>query len=319
MKQHVTLHTMTAVEPVLGPALQAESAQTDYKPTFGSLYKDYVNVTKPGITMSNMLMTFTGLWLAAGGRLNVAIAVLTLLASSMVVMSGCALNNYMDRDIDPLMARTQSRPLPNNRLTPWSVMLLGIILGIVGIGILGLFVNTISALMALIGLFFYVIVYTGMTKRTTTLSTVIGSISGAMPPLIGWTAVTGSVSTTGWLLFAFMFIWQPPHFLALGMRRVKDYAAAGIPLLPVVYGFEPTKRQIIGWTAALLPISLMLYSVHAVNLFYAVVALVLGGVYLWKALKGLKAKDDIVWATDMFKYSLIYLTAMSLAMIIGVA
>lgn len=310
--------TSTAPEAALSPAeddvLQAAAPQT-----FRSLYKDYVNVTKPGITMSNMMTTFTGLWLAQAGRLNITLDVLTLLGSSLVVMSGCALNNFMDRDIDPLMARTQGRPLPNGRIRPWTVVALGIVLGVMGIGLLGLFVNTISALMALIGLFFYVIVYTGMTKRTTTLSTVIGGISGAMPPLIGWTAVTGSLNVTAWLLFAFMFIWQPPHFLALGMRRVKDYAAAGIPLLPVVYGFAPTKRQIIHWTGALVPTSLLLYTVHAVNLVYVAAAVVLGGIYLWKAFKGFKTKDDVAWALDMFKYSLIYVTAMSAAMIVGVA
>lgn len=317
MERPLTI-TSTAADATLATT-EAELQQETATYSFRSLYKDYLNVTKPGITMSNMLMTFTGLWLAEAGRLNIGLAVLTLIGSSLVVMSGCALNNYMDRDIDPLMARTQARPLPNGRIRPWTVMLLGIVLGVIGIGLLGLFVNTLSALMALIGLFFYVIVYTAMTKRTTTLSTVIGGISGAIPPLIGWTAVTGSLNVTAWLLFAFMFIWQPPHFLALAMRRVKDYAAAGIPLLPVVYGFAPTKRQIIHWTGALVPTSLLLYTVHAENLLYVAVAAVLGGIYLWKAFKGFKAKDDVAWALDMFKYSLIYLTAMSVAMIVCVA
>ncbi|MCY0875771.1 MAG: heme o synthase [Firmicutes bacterium] len=317
MEQPVTLPS-SVVDTTLTSAEDGPLQET-VSQTWRDLYKDYVNVTKPGITMSNALMTFTGFWLAEGGRLHLLVAVLTLVGSSLVVMSGCSLNNYMDRDIDPLMARTQGRPLPNGRIRPWTVMLLGIVLGVLGIGMLGLFVNTISALMALIGLFFYVIIYTGMTKRTTTLSTVIGAVSGAMPPLIGWTAVTGSLSVTAWLLFAFMFIWQTPHFLSLGMRRVKDYAAAGIPLLPVVYGFGPTKRQIIHWTGALVPASLLLYTVHAVNLLYVAVAVVLGAIYLWKAFKGFKAKDDVVWALDMFKYSLIYLTAMSVAMIVGVA
>ncbi|MCY0901060.1 MAG: heme o synthase [Firmicutes bacterium] len=320
MDQQAALEAKTSPSSV--PALPQDSeasALSVESSVAPSLFKDYLNLTKPGITMSNMMMTFTGLWLASAGRLPILVSILTLIGSSLVVMSGCTLNNYMDRDIDPLMARTQGRPLPNGRVKPWTVMVLGIVLGIVGLGTLGIFVNTISALMAMIGLFFYVIVYTGMTKRTTTLSTVVGSVSGAMPPLIGWTAVAGSLGETAWLLFAFMFIWQIPHFLSLGMRRVKDYAAAGIPLLPVVYGFEPTKRQIISWTAALLPISLMLYVTHAVSLLYVAVALVLGGIYLAKALRALRPRDDLVWATDMFKYSLIYLTAMSAAMVVGVA
>ncbi len=283
------------------------------------LTKEYWNVTKPGIMMSNAMTTFTGLWLASAGHFNVVTDLLTIVGSGLVVMSGCALNNYMDRDIDPLMKRTQGRALVTGTLQPWTVMALGTVLGVIGISLLGMFVNTISALMALIGLFFYVIVYTGMTKRTTSFSTVVGSVSGAMPPLIGWTAITGSLDLSAWLLFFFMFLWQPPHFLALGMRRVKDYANARVPLLPVLYGFGITKRQIIGWTVALFPVSLLLYGVHLVGIFYLVAASVLGAIYIVKALKGLKATDDIAWANDMFKYSLIYLTAMSIAMVISPA
>lgn len=279
--------------------------------------KDYLNVTKPGITMSNALMTFTGVWLAGHGHPSIITTLAALVGSSLVVMGGCAMNNFMDRDIDQFMARTSSRPLPNGRLQPSRVLLFGTLLSVLGVVVLMLFVNDLSALMALIGLVFYVVIYTGMTKRTTTLSTVVGSISGAVPPLIGWTAITGSLSGVAWLLFAFMFIWQSPHFLSLGMRRAKEYASAGIPLLPVVHGFGPTKQQIIVWTAALIPTSLMLYEVQATGLFYLATALILGAVYLYKALKGIRAKDDFVWATDMFKYSLIYLTVMSLAMIVN--
>ena len=281
------------------------------------VWKDYLNVTKPGITMSNALTTFTGLWLAGHGHPPVIAAMAALVGSSLVVMGGCAMNNYIDRDIDQFMARTKSRPLPNGRLEPNRVLLFGVLLSLVGSGVLALFANDLSAVMALIGLVFYVVVYTGMTKRTTSLSTVVGSISGAVPPLIGWTAITGSLSMVAWLLFAFMFIWQSPHFLALGMRRSKEYAAAGVPLLPVVHGFGPTKQQIIVWTAALVPTSLMLYEVKATGLWYLATALVLGVIYLYKALKGMQTKDDHAWATDMFKYSLIYLTVMSIAMIVN--
>lgn len=281
------------------------------------VWKDYLNVTKPGITMSNALMAFTGVWLAGHGHPAIVAALAALVGSSLVVMGGCAMNNFMDRDIDQFMARTSTRPLPNGRLQPSRVLLFGSLLSILGVTVLMLFANDLSALMAIIGLVFYVVVYTGMTKRTTTLSTVVGSISGAIPPLIGWTAITGSLSSVAWLLFAFMFIWQSPHFLSLGMRRAKEYAAAGIPLLPVVHGFGPTKQQIMVWTAALIPTSLMLYEVQATGIIYLGAALLLGAVYLYKALKGISTKDDIAWATDMFKYSLIYLTVMSLAMIVN--
>lgn len=286
--------------------------------SFREIFLDYANIIKPGITMSNMMTAFTGLWLAAQGRPAFGLTFVTLAGSGLVVMSGCAFNNYLDQDIDQFMARTQDRPLPNSRIPAWSVLLLGTVLGIFGISVLGILANTLSAVMALIGLFFYVVVYTGLTKRTTTLSTVIGGVSGAMPPLIGWTAVTGSLGISGWLLFIFMFLWQPPHFLALAMRRVKDYAAAGIPLLPVLYGFSLTKRQIVIWTATLIPASLMLTIVHAEGWIYFFTALIFGGIWLIKGLKGFKAKDDIAWATDMFKFSLIYLMVLSIVMVINV-
>ncbi len=301
---------------VVGQATAAD--ELPIRRPWRDIYRDYVNVTKPGITMSNAMTTFTGLWVAARGHPALATLFLALAGSSLVVMSGCALNNFMDRDIDHLMARTQNRPLPNGRLGAGSVMMFGVLLGILGIGILSIFINAISALMALIGLFFYVILYTGITKRTTTLSTIIGSVSGAMPPLIGWTAVTGSIDATGWVLFTIMFLWQSPHFLALGMRRMKEYKAAGIPLLPVVHGFGPTKRQIVLWTVALIPISLLLYVDKAVNWIYLGIAIPLGVVYLYKAFRGFRASNDITWATDMFRYSLIYLTVLSIAMVVAV-
>lgn len=284
--------------------------------TIRGVVRDLINVTKPGITMSNAMMTFVGIWLSAGRHPAFSLAMMTLAGSSLVVMGGCAMNNFMDRDIDQLMTRTKKRPLPNQRLSGWSVISLGALLAFLGVALLCAYVNLLSAVMALIGLFFYVIVYTGLTKRTTTLSTVIGSVSGAMPPLIGWTAMSGTISTGAWLLFLFMFIWQPPHFWALSMRRVKEYAAARIPLLPVKYGFAPTKRQIVAWTVLLVPVSLLLYVAHVTDVFYLISALLLGGVWIVKALRGLRAKDDIAWATEMFKFSLIYLTGMAAAMVI---
>ncbi len=286
--------------------------------TLKQTFNDYLQVVKPGITLSNMFTAFTGLFVATKGDPGITLTLATLVGSSFVVMSGCALNNYIDRDIDQYMERTKGRALPNGRISEWSVIALGLLLGLIGVSVLSLFATMTSAYMALVGLFFYVIVYTGLTKRTTTLSTVIGGISGAMPPLIGWTAATGSVDTMGWVLFAILFIWQPPHFLALGMRRVKDYAAAGIPLLPVVYGFKPTKIQIVLWTAAILPVSIMPYVIGKDNLLYLVTAVILGGMWLVKGLRGFKTADDTAWASKMFKFSLIYLMVMCVAMMVGV-
>jgi len=177
-------------------------------------------------------------------------------------------------------------------------------------------VNPLAALLAMIGHFVYVGVYSLWLKRTTTLNTVIGGISGAVPPMIGWVAVTGSIDPPAWILFIFMFLWQPPHFLALAMRKVEDYRAAGVPMLPVVRGFTEAKRQNLLYVAAMVPASLLLVQMGVVGLLYLVVATVLGLVYIGLSLEGFFTKDDNRWARRMFVYSLVYLTVMLLVMIV---
>jgi protoheme IX farnesyltransferase len=281
-------------------------------------WRDYVIVTKPSIVVSNLLTTFGGFWLASksfamddfGLRLF-----LTLLGATLVMAAGCVLNNYVDRDIDPNMIRTNKRPTVVGRINPRNVFWYGISLAVVGFGTLGLFVNVPSAMMALIGLFFYVIIYTIWLKRTSTLNTVVGGVSGAMPPVIGYVAVSGQMDAVAWILFIFLFLWQPPHFLALAMRRCEEYRAAGIPMLPVVRGFEETKRQMLIWAAVLVPASLLLYALGVVGIVYFVLALILGLVWVGLLISGFYVKDDIVWARKMFLYSLIYLTVLFNVMI----
>jgi len=280
--------------------------------------RDFITLAKLGITVSNLLTVFTGMWLASDGYLSFRLVFFTLVGTALVIASGCYLNNYIDRDLDRHMPRTQSRPLPNGRVGAKTVLWTGLGLGIVGAAILLLLVNPFSCLLSLVGLFVYVVIYTIWLKRTSTLNTVIGGISGAVPPLIGWAAVTGSLNLTAWVLFIIMFLWQPPHFLALAMRRVEDYRAGGIPMLPVVRGFEVTKHQMLRYVAALVPASLLLYGLQVVGALYLVVAIVLSVVYLVLSIKGLFAKDDMYWAKGMFKYSLVYMMVLFIAMIVSV-
>lgn len=282
-----------------------------------TLLKDFLALIKVGIVNSNAMTTFTGLWLAlhfSGARFldNIDLILATLIGSSLIVAGSCSLNNYIDRDIDHLMERTKGRPTVTGRVQPGKVALMSFLL--IGIGTAFLFTTTITAaVIGLIGVFSYVVLYTMWSKRQFVSNTIVGSISGAVPPLIGWAAVDANLDVMAWMLFAIVFVWQPPHFYALAMRRVEEYRAAGIPMLPVVKGFKATKRSIFLWVAALLPLPFFLPELGIPFLVLAT-ALNIGwlalGVYL------LKLKDDMKWAKLMFVYSLQYLTVMFVAMVI---
>lgn len=275
--------------------------------TLKETIREYVGVTKVGITISNLMSLFAGLWLAADGPLPLGTTILVALGSAFIIMSGTSLNNYIDRDLDRHMERTKNRALAAERLKPQNVMRLGLILGVLG-SVLLLSVNTLCAVLGLVALFFYVVVYTMWTKRTTTLNTLVGAVSGAMPPVMGYTAISGTLDLTAWILFFFLFIWQCPHFLALAMRRAADYSNAGFQMMPSVYGFRVTKNHILSYTIALVPISLMLYIVGEVGKVYLVAMSVLGLGYLALNISGLFTKDDIRFARRSFTYSIIYLT-----------
>jgi heme o synthase len=282
-----------------------------------TLLKDFLALIKVGIVNSNAMTTFTGLWLAlhfSGARFldNIDLILATLIGSSLIVAGSCSLNNYIDRDIDHLMERTKGRPTVTGRVQPGKVALMSFLL--IGIGTAFLFTTTITAaVIGLIGVFSYVVLYTMWSKRQFVSNTIVGSISGAVPPLIGWAAVDANLDVMAWMLFAIVFVWQPPHFYALAMRRVEEYRAAGIPMLPVIKGFKATKRSIFLWVTALLPLPFFLPELGIPFLVLAT-ALNVGwlalGVYL------LKLKDDIKWAKLMFVYSLQYLTVMFVAMVI---
>ncbi|WP_243386998.1 heme o synthase [Bacillus kexueae] len=281
-----------------------------------SAWKDFLSLIKIGIVNSNLITTFTGLWLAlyfTGESFIVHIdkVIFALLGSALIIAGSCAINNYYDRDIDHIMQRTKSRPTVTGRITPAQVLALGLGFILLGTVLLGL-TSITAAVIGLIGVFTYVVLYTMWTKRQYTINTVVGSISGAVPPLIGWAAIT-ELNTVAWVLFFIMFIWQPPHFLALAMKRCEEYREAGIPMLPVVHGFGITKRQMMVWVACLLPLPFYLYSL---GIGFIILATLLNIGWLILALSGLKIKDDLKWAKWMFIYSLNYLTILFVAMVI---
>ena len=282
-----------------------------------TVLKDFLALIKVGIVNSNAMTTFTGLWLAlhfSGAHFldNIDLILVTLIGSSLIVAGSCSLNNYIDRDIDHLMERTKGRPTVTGRVQPGKVALMSFLL--IGAGTAFLLTTTLTAaVIGIIGVFSYVVLYTMWSKRQYVSNTIVGSISGAVPPLIGWAAVDANLDVMAWMLFAIVFVWQPPHFYALAMRRVEEYRAAGIPMLPVVKGFKATKRSIFLWVAALLPLPFFLPSL---GIPFIVLATALNIGWLALGIYGLKLKDDIKWAKMMFIYSLQYLTVMFVAMVI---
>ncbi|WP_223595943.1 heme o synthase [Neobacillus bataviensis] len=282
-----------------------------------SVWKDFMALIKIGIVNSNLITTFSGLWLAlhfSGQSFlnNLDIVFYTVAGSSLIIAGSCAINNYVDRDIDHLMDRTKARPTVTGKVLPVKVLGLGILL--IGLGTLFLFFTTWTAtVIGLLGVFSYVCLYTLWSKRQLVSNTIIGSISGAVPPLIGWAAVDGNLDPMAWALFVLMFVWQPPHFYALAMRRVEEYRAAGIPMLPVVKGFKTTKIHILIWVALLLPIPIFLTKL---GIPFLILATILNIGWLVLGIYGYRIKDDIKWAKLMFVYSLQYLTIIFVAMVL---
>ncbi len=280
-------------------------------------WKDFLALIKIGIVNSNLITTFTGMWLAfhftnTHFLSSLDIMFLTLIGSSLIIAGSCSINNYYDRDIDHLMERTKDRPTVTGKITGSRALVTGIILTI--IGTIMLFMTTITAgIIGVIGIVTYVGLYTMWSKRRYVSNTIVGSVSGAVPPLIGWAAVDANLSTMAWVLFVLMFIWQFPHFYALAMRRVEEYRAANIPMLPVVKGFAVTKRHIVGWIITLLPLPFFLLDL---GIFFFVLATAFNIGWLVLGIAGFRMKDDIKWATLMFVYSLNYLTILFVAMVI---
>lgn len=303
------------------PATETKTVGTDsrHKVKTGVGWKDFVGISKTGIVFSNLITTFTGLWLALHFTdrsffANLDLVVLTMLGTAFIVTGGCALNNYIDRDIDPVMERTKERPSVTGRLSGPQILTYGFIMSVLGTVFLMLTGSLPAAIYGCVGLFVYVVVYTMWLKRTHSLNTIVGGISGALPPVIGWAAIDPHLSWITLLLFLVMFFWQPPHFLALAMKRVEEYRKAGIPMLPVVAGFEFTKRQINTYLVALVITSLLLYQLGIV---YLVVSALLGAGWLFIAFSSKRRfADDIAWARAMFVYSLNYLTVLFVLMIV---
>ena len=287
----------------------------------GGVVRDYVALTKPRIIVLLLITTITTMVVAAGGfHFRAALAVLTVLGGALAAGAANAINCYWDRDIDALMRRTRGRPLPAGRVEPLHALGFGLALAAMSVVVLGFGVNWLAAALAGAGILFYVFVYTVWLKRNTPQNIVIGGAAGAIPPLVGWAAVTHQVGVPAILLFAIIFLWTPPHFWALALNREEDYRAAGIPMLPVVRGTPETLRQIVWYTIALVAATLALAGLGVLGRIYLVSAIVLALPFIGLVVRLVRqATPRTAWA--VFEYSILYLgllfAAMALDRLIG--
>jgi len=266
----------------------------------------YVALTKPRIIVLLLITTVPAMVLAAGAIPSLWLVAATLVGGAISAGSANAINMYLDRDIDEVMRRTRGRPLPAHAVAPDDALRFGFVLGASSFVFLAMTVNVLAAVLSLAAIAFYVFVYTMWLKRSTTQNIVIGGAAGAAPALVGWAAVTGTLAMPAWILFAIVFVWTPPHFWALAMRFQGDYAAAGVPMLPVVRGEGETRKQILLYSLALFGTTLVLVPVGPMGPLYTGAAIVLGGIFVYRAL-ALWRTPSPVRSWGLFKYSVLYL------------
>jgi protoheme IX farnesyltransferase len=276
------------------------------------LVADYVALTKPRVQSLLLLTTITTMYVA--GDPSLGLVALTCLGGSLSAGGAGAVNHWFDRDIDAQMTRTATRPVPAGRIAPRAALTFGIALGALSFLELSLAVNLLSAALALVGFLGYVLVYTMWLKRSTPQNIVIGGAAGAVPPLVGWTAVTGSLDPTALYLFAIVFYWTPPHFWALSLLMKDEYARVGVPMMPVVHGEAETRRQIVLYTSLLCVLTLLPVAFGFFGALYATAAVLLGAGFLTLALR-LRRRADRRSALRTYLFSLLYLALLFCAMV----
>jgi protoheme IX farnesyltransferase len=276
--------------------------------------RDWITLLKPRVMT---LVVFTGIvgLLVAPAPIHPALGVAAILCIAVAAGAAGAINMWYDRDIDALMRRTARRPIPSGRIEPGSALGFGLTLSVASVAVMGLATNWVAAGWLAFSIFFYVAIYTMWLKRRTPQNIVIGGAAGAFPPVIGWAAATGDVTLVPLILFAIVFMWTPPHFWALSLWAHGDYARAKVPMLPVTHGAKETRRQVVIYTVALIPVTLAPWFVGFNTIAYAVAAAILGGVFLFHAIRVLREAQDEAGrslvndaaARATFRYSLYYL------------
>ena len=306
------------------PAVEAHVSDIQSSTGRRDKVRAYVALTKPRIIELLLVTTVPAMVLAwrFTADLDPAhftwLVIATLLGGTLAAGAANAINNYIDRDIDQLMIRTQRRPLPAHAIAPEDALMFGLALTVISFAWLAFSTNLVAAYLTLLAVAFYVVIYTLVLKRTTPQNIVIGGAAGALPPLIGWAAVTGDISLPALFMFAIVFYWTPPHFWALALRIRGDYAAANVPMLPVTHGVRETTHQIALYTVLMVAITLVFFAVAKMGLVFLAGALVLGGMFLFQAFAMAREGTD-ARAVRIYKFSITYLTALFALIILDVA
>ncbi|UOF92644.1 heme o synthase [Fodinisporobacter ferrooxydans] len=278
----------------------------------------YIALTKPRILVMLVFTSLCAAFVAQRGLPNIGKTLAMLIGLWLSSGGSAAINMWYDRDIDAMMKRTKNRPIPLGLVEPLPAFWFGILLGVLSFIELYAFVNLLTACLSLLGYIYYAVIYTMWLKRSTPQNIVIGGGAGAMPALIGWSAVTGQLSIAPILMFLIVFLWTPPHFWALALYKNEDYTRAGIPMMPVVKGPRATKRQSVMYAVLLLLCSVALYFTGAVGAIYLIAALALGIAFLvYNVFLFFENDDEFVWAKRTFFSSLMYLPVLFTFMVLG--
>ena len=276
------------------------------------MLKHYFKLTKPGIIVGNLMTLSGGFCLASHGTLNVSLLLATLIGMALVIASACVLNNIIDRDIDKLMQRTRHRLTATDVASLKTLVIYASILGLLGMVILSLATNLLTVSLAIFGLLIYVILYSLWLKRTSLYGTLVGGVAGAIPPVVGYCAVTDQLTIVAIALFLILLCWQIPHSYAIAIFRLKDYTAANIPVLPVKKGVPYTKVSILVYIIAFTIVAVMPGVLGYTGWLYIIIASVLGIVWIMLGIQGLSTHNDTIWARKMFLVSIINIILLSL-------
>lgn len=279
------------------------------------MIRDYYHITKPGIVGGNAVAVVAGFFLASKGSVDWFLLLATLVGLSLVVASGCVMNNYIDRDIDGKMERTKNRVLVRGFVPLRNALVYGKVLAVTGLGILALYVNWLTVIVSMIGLFVYVVLYSMWLKRTSVYGTLVGSISGAVPPVVGYLAVSNSVDLGAVILFFVLAFWQMPHSYAIAIYRLEDYVAAGIPVLPAKKGIAAAKIQTVIYVALFMLATHSLAVFGYGGYFYFAIMTLLGFVWLGLAIRGFWVVNDRLWARRMSLFSILILVVFCVAIV----
>ncbi|MEH2038868.1 heme o synthase [Nostoc sp.] len=285
--------------------------------TFLQVVQSYYQLTKPRIIPLLLITTAGSMWIAAKGEVDPLLLLVTLTGGTLAAASAQTINCVYDRDIDYDMERTRHRPIPSGKVQPRDALIFAIALATISFTLLAVFANLLAALLAFSGIVFYILVYTHWLKRHTPQNIVVGGAAGAIPALVGWAAVTGTLSWSAWLIFAIVFLWTPPHFWALALMIKDDYAKVGIPMLPVIEGTTATVKQIWYYTlVTVFATVLLVYPLGASGILYAAIAVILGGLFIHKSWRLLQNPEDRTVARELFLFSISYMMLLCLGMVV---